>query len=344
MVRQGTMIKSIRIYRFQKHKKLELMLDPHITTITGRTDSGKSSVLRAFRWAALNQPNGNSFIHKGCKSARVEIELEDHVIGRVRGESNLYLLDDKEFVSFGTGVPDEITNLINVGDINFSSQFDSPFWFMQSPGEVSRELNSIVNLGLIDSTLSNLGSELRKSRSVVEVTDSRLKEANHKLTSLTWLDGCDNALKELESLEESIAQKRLGSLGIAQDLQGVSRLTQEASEGSEAILGASRAIEAGERLWENRLKQEKLAKLLDELEEVTKFSGVLIPGEELLELEESVENITSHREKLNNLQELLGHITRAEGDLEKVTALLGEAEEELSRASDGKCPVCGSET
>src|SRR4051812_38242007 len=98
--------RSLVLKNFQKHKLLKIQFSPHITTIKGRTDRGKSSILRALKWLCLNNLIGNEFIRTGSSKAKVGLSVKDHRIVREKGASNLYVLDGKEFRAFGSKVPD----------------------------------------------------------------------------------------------------------------------------------------------------------------------------------------------------------------------------------------------
>jgi exonuclease SbcC len=52
------MIQSIVLRNFQAHKNTEISLDKGITAIVGSSDSGKTSILRAFYWVLQNKPSG----------------------------------------------------------------------------------------------------------------------------------------------------------------------------------------------------------------------------------------------------------------------------------------------
>ena len=182
------MLEKIRIENFQANEELEIKLDPHVTTIIGPSDVGKSAIIRALGWVATNHPTGYAFITYGKKKATVTLDVDGHVIVRERGKTpNTYTLDGEEFKAFGNGkVPDEIANLLNVSNVNFQGQFDTPFWFCETPGEVSRQLNQIVNLEIIDKTLGNLDSGLKESRTRVKVIEQQLHEAKEERAALKW--------------------------------------------------------------------------------------------------------------------------------------------------------------
>jgi DNA repair protein SbcC/Rad50 len=179
------MISSIRIKDFQAHKDFELSLDPSITTIQGNTDVGKSAILRALNWVCLNGLAGDSFIREGAKAASVSIVIGKNKITRTKGKGkNTYKLNANVFKSFSTSVPDTIATVLGVSDINFQGQFDSPFWFCDTAGSVSKQLNAIVDLKVIDSSLSWLASKVREAQKVEELRKDTLHTLRGELAAL----------------------------------------------------------------------------------------------------------------------------------------------------------------
>lgn len=169
------MLKSLTIRNFRLHKKITIDLDPHITTIVGKSYAGKSTIIRALKWLCLNKPAGMSVLRWGSKQARVSLNVDEHKITRIRSKSkNLYKLDDHKYEAFGNDVPNDVTKILNVTEINFQGQHHLPFWFGETAGEVSRRLNGIVNLSLIDTTLSKMSSMLHESRTRVEMAKEQL--------------------------------------------------------------------------------------------------------------------------------------------------------------------------
>ena len=156
------MLERLTIENFQAHSKLDLKLDPAVTTIVGPSDAGKSAVIRALIWLATNRPLGDSFIRDGETRARVSLLVDSRWIVRTRGKSeNTYSIDGEELKAFGNEVPSEVSQLLNLSPINLQHQHDSPFWFSETAGEVSRQLNQIVDLSIIDRTLANLDKAAR---------------------------------------------------------------------------------------------------------------------------------------------------------------------------------------
>lgn len=136
----------------------------------------------------LNTPSGSAFVRHGTKSCSVTVKIGKTEVLRRKGKGvNEYRCGDRVYKVPGTGVPDEIESLLRIGPINFQNQFDSPFWFSLSPGQVSKELNKIVNLDVIDHTLAAAAARLRKSKSERDVTENRLQKAERAVESLSFV-------------------------------------------------------------------------------------------------------------------------------------------------------------
>jgi DNA repair exonuclease SbcCD ATPase subunit len=242
-------IEKLAIKGFQAHDELELSLDPGVTTIIGSSDVGKSSVIRALRWLALNLPSGDSFVRWGAKRARVEAEVGGDVVLRERGTENLYALGTREFRAFGNGgVPEEIAKLLGVTEINFQGQYDSPFWLSDTAGEVSRHLNRIVGLEIIDDILSKLTSLIRKRTIEVEVTEGRLTAARQECRDWKFVESVDVELSALETLSCLFDewQKKAISLGSIVCAYGSGEIAL--SEVSTFVAEGTRVVGDGERL------------------------------------------------------------------------------------------------
>lgn len=205
------MITTLSIKNFQAHRKLLVKLSPTVTSIVGDSDIGKSALYRALRWLATNKPLGDAFIHRTkagrSKICSVSLWVDGKRVTRTKGATNSYKVGKLLLKAFGAEPPKEVLDLLNLSPLNFQSQHDAPFWFAKSAGEVSRELNSIIDLSVIDSTLSNLAHRARQTRSESDIASKRLEGAR----SVRRLHRCaKDASEQLEAL--TAREKALGRL------------------------------------------------------------------------------------------------------------------------------------
>ena len=125
------MIQELSIQNFQSHKNTRLLFDPGVNVIVGTTDSGKTAILRGLRLAINNKPSGQAYcsrwMGKGDTSKVVVTTMEGDVITRQEKPDKLYKLNETEFKAFGTEVPEEIKNVLNLGEVNDQAQMNMPF-------------------------------------------------------------------------------------------------------------------------------------------------------------------------------------------------------------------------
>lgn len=204
------MLSSISIRDFRLHKRLDITFDPNVTTLIGKSYAGKSTVVRALRWVCLNKPAGTGVIRWGAKRAKVILNIDEHTITRIRSKTkNIYKLDDQVFHAFGNDVPQPIAKILNISETNFQGQHSLPFWFGETAGEVSRKLNGIVNLSIIDTTLGNLASELNKSRTTVSVSKDRLTVARADKSRLSFVDELNTDWAHVGQINSAYQKQRI---------------------------------------------------------------------------------------------------------------------------------------
>lgn len=337
------MLERLIVRNFQAHEKLRLDLDPLVTTIVGPSDVGKSSVVRALRWLATNRPAGNEFVRWGAEFASIHLTLDDGCkVRRQRGGSiNAYGLDGREFAAFGQDVPPDIADALNLSDVNFQGQLDAPWWFMRSPGEVSRELNAIINLGLIDSTLANIAAEARKAKVTLGIVRERLDAAEAQRDALAWTV---QASSELAAAEAKSAEQAETALACARLRSGVLRLGGAYEALDNAVATAKRGVEteaAGAAWLESKNRAERLRSAITGVEAAEEAAAAPLPSPGELErvkwLWEIADAAGNKRQRLASLILLAD---AAEDERCQAEESATSAESELDRQMKGRCPVC----
>ena len=212
------MLENLQINNFQSHKASRLQFAPSVNTLQGNSDCGKSAVMRALNWLIFN-PAGDYFISDWAKrgktiSAPCEVTLEanGHKITRRRDKDfNGYVMDGEVFEATRNAVPPQILEALGLGEVNVQRQLDPPFLLSLSAGEVSRYINSLVNLTRIDKWVTAVNGRARDLQKDVENWEAREKAATDAVAAFDYLPKLEqisafvcNAEKRLIDLEGSI--------------------------------------------------------------------------------------------------------------------------------------------
>jgi DNA repair ATPase RecN len=333
----------LSLRNFQAHARLDIDLDPLVTVLVGESDIGKSSILRALRWLCLNQPSGDAFVRHGAKGCRVTLEVDGSEVTRKRSNAdNIYILHEQRYAALGVGgVPEEVQRLLSVGETNFQTQHEPSFWMFKSAGEVSRELNQIVNLGLIDSTLANLASGLKRSRTLVSLTEERLQKARGRADELSWVEQADATLQGVEARAVELASRRAQNARLHLLVADITQAGQDASQGQAGALGGARVVALGERATELGVRKRKLYHLLASLHEAEEEVSRPSPAPDFEKLSRLNDKTGEARARAGGLRVLLSDAERAEGESCRARSSLIASETELSELLVSGCPLCG---
>ena len=163
-------ITKVHLENFQSHKNTSLEFDRGLNVILGNSDSGKTAILRAIKWALYNEPQGDYFIMQGQNQVLVEIEFSNGaIIKRLKSSSkNDYYLklpnqEEQKFEAFGRSVPQEIINItgmykMSLNDdktsiLNIAEQLEGPFLLNQVPSVRASAIGRLISVNYIDDAL-----------------------------------------------------------------------------------------------------------------------------------------------------------------------------------------------
>lgn len=205
-------IKKINIKYFQTHEDTSLDFSDGITVLVGKTDSGKTAIIRALKLLIKNKPRGNGFISvfapsdkKNKATTRVSMTLEDDTeIIRTKSENkNEYIVKkentENSYNNFGINIPPEIDEEIGSYsvkidkdtylDVNFAEQLSQPFLLFESPAIKTKLIDKIARIDVLNKAIKNTKIKTQ------EIKNSQ-KKVEDKISS------CKEELKNFESLEE----------------------------------------------------------------------------------------------------------------------------------------------
>jgi len=355
------MIKNLQVFNFQSHKETHLDFHDGINILIGKSDSGKTALFRALDWVTNNRPTGDAFRSSWGGETRVILDTSEHMINRWKSKTteNGYALLDKakaedegggctEFKAFGQSVPEEILEAINMEQINFQRQLDSPFLLSESPGEVARQLNDVVNLNVIDSSLVNILKKIRRAHQDKQSKESQLEELKAEMSSFSYLGKMERDIKSLENIDADLYE-------ISEDIEWMERTIRSCTD-KEQDLKAARSIISIEKKLEHlesiscqiedldkdtselRVLGSRISNQQKELEDAEK----LLPAEsKLAKLESITEQLGELIWNIDSMTDIGQQIRDKKNQLERAISQLEKAEEEFHELMPDECPLCG---
>ena len=275
-MRKGTPVKlyKITIHNFYSYIHQEINFE-QLNIFTGLSDSGKSNILKAIYWVCFNRPLGNNMFNDrmGNDICYVRLEFENGIVERFKNwDENGYKLNDKTYLNVGTDVPVEIKWFLNIDKINFQTQFEGSFLLGAGSKEVSRYVNNLLGLKIIDDVLGSVESDQRESSKNIKKIESEIEKLRAEYDSLNWLDNAKAIIGKIKNLkEEKIKQSEL--LEMVKTYENQKKVLNEITE-KEHILTSTHKLYVEEKEIISTL--EKVGKCLDNKEflENIDLSGV----------------------------------------------------------------------
>jgi len=340
------MIEKLRIKNFQRHERLDINFDSTVMAITGPTDTGKSSVIRALRWVAMNRPLGMSYIKDGCDRAEVAVKVDGTIVkrSRAKGENSYQIKSNGErrrFEAVGTDVPDDVQKILNLGPENFQGQHDPLFWFSLSGSEVAKSLNRIVDLTAIDEVASYLSKEVRTTKTMVEVLTRAEDAARLEVERLDFVDLLEEDYEKLSDLLKLNETLENEAKSLEEIIDRIERIQEEKEISTKAVNEAQKIIEAGDVVLSLNEEEEKLAAIIIQIGRNHALANQKVP--DMDGLKESMSLFNEGNTILDGLYKIVDSITTRMGEVDTLQEKQLATEEDLTTKLDGMCPICGGE-
>lgn len=348
------MIESIEIRNFQIHKKTKIDFVDGINIISGTSDNGKSSIIRAFRWALENRPQGYTFRRWGTPEkaiTAVDVVVDGEVISRKRGNvKNEYVFDGTTFKALRSDVPDPIKEHLEILPFNIQMQNDKVFLFQDSDSNVAKLINDISGISVIDDILKESNRRLRELNSEEKLLKDLIKEKKAQKATYKSFVKMKKSVTGLKEKIEDVEEKREILEGIEEDLSSYRALKAK----KKSLPDVSDIDGRIEYINDKRKVLAEKSNFVDYLEFFVDFMEKTerIDDEDL----EYIQSVLSKIEKLHKkLKEKEEMVSSLDEDTEQILYLLSERKEnkvklkslrdrmEEIKEECSVCPVCDKE-
>ena len=290
-------INSIEIKNFQSHEDTKLDFHRGLNVIVGRSDSGKTAILRAIKWVFYNDPPPGSLIRHGAKEMSVRIEFNTGaVVTRLwSSRENKYILiksTGEEIVleKFNRTVPFEIIQEINIqkvelgssvkNGINIAEQLDGPFLLTESASVRASAIGRLIGVNFIDDALRDVIKDNKNN-------SKKLKEAEFdKELLLDDLKGFDYLVDEEKKIN-FIKDCRDKIENYSSKVENLKQLSNSLKNIDEEIILTKQVLQKYSNLNELENKLIALSSYVDKIKYYSKLSNNILNNNEDIKVSEN---------------------------------------------------------
>lgn len=201
------MLEILHLINVQRHTNLVFEFSGNLNTITGASDAGKSSVMRALRWLLFNKPANLNIWKRNTKKTEVICVIDGHKVSRARTKTkNTYALDGVEKKGFGKGVPEEIASLIDMEEtLHYQRQIDPYFLVSLSSGsERAKAIEKYTDLSLISRSIANARKALHHFKTRFQYETERIQSDRRDRKALINSVPLKDSIKLMFSIRDTL--------------------------------------------------------------------------------------------------------------------------------------------
>lgn len=347
------MFDYIHIKGIQSHLDTMIKFTPGLNVITGSTDVGKSTVMRAFLWTIKNKPSGDSlrnwYLDEDDEISS-EIGINGQEVVKVRkNNSNFYLFGEHKFEALKTNVPSEIEEVFNLSDFNIQTQHNPYCLINDSPGERARKLNELVGLDVIDKLFKNLNSKIKETKNKIEEEGKTINDFKEKIENLEYLDDVENILSQLDGYISSFNSNSADIQEIESILLTLSKIEDEIDKVSHYINTENTVknlladAKSYIKLEEEINNISSLVKELNEIESsISSEEEWLAVEKQYISLKTELKTYFTTKDTVDQLSALVNVISSSDKEIETTENLIKKKSEELVNLlrKNNICPFC----
>jgi len=288
------MISSVEIINFQGHAYTYIEFGSGVNVFKGQSHKGKSSIIRALKWALFNTPRGEGFKASFAKEEDpVEVTISftdgDFIRRKKIGTKNTYETEEhcNENIlnAVGSDVPDEVKEVTQISEVNFQSQEDSYFLLQDTPGKVGRKISEVVGLQIIAESKKKIDEVANKTATRLKVNKEDTKSTIENLRDFEHLEDVEEIVTSIETSLKRKQDKVKRYRGIETVIESIKRLEEEIKTDKkwlEIEEDHSLLVEQQEKLANLRSKHRTISNIVNDIKEAEKY--VKSAGSELIQL------------------------------------------------------------
>jgi len=316
-------LKSIVIKNFQSHKKTIIKLVKGVNVIVGKSQAGKTAIVRALELVLTNRPSGDRFVRHGEDSTSVTIRTYegDKVVITKTPKGRTYKVNGTSYRKFGKTLPEEVEGVLKMSSINIQSQLDSPFLITSSGSEIAKTINRITKAEKVDDWISLASKEAARSRRAETIISGDISDIKVKLAGLQDIGAVSKKVKEVKVLNGR-------RLSVLEGWNSLRKLTDELESHSKKMIPIQGSLD----LLPKVSKAEENLEQAKEIKAQTKLvSNFIHHSRLLLGINHAITYLT---EKMARYVAIMAVIDRSRSDIDLIKSYISDVSEKKSIGSE----------
>ena len=231
------LIKELRLQNFQSHEKSVIKFSRFLNVIVGSSRSGKSAILRSIFQVFDHAIKWEHCIRWDTTECSISLIGNKHSITRTKSATeNAVTVDGIKESCIGSNVPESVLKILNISDFNIQKQREMFFMIDMKPAHLSKALNSVSGLAMIDTTIKEASQRIRDTQAELRLNLTQQTSTALAITELDFIPDADQELVKIERIQQRVekAKRRLQSVqdtckAIAHENAKIKRLFPESA-------------------------------------------------------------------------------------------------------------------
>jgi DNA repair exonuclease SbcCD ATPase subunit len=247
-------------------------------------------------------------------------------------------------------VPEEVHQLLNIGEVNFQRQIDGAYLLSKTSGQVASHFNKVAKFDQIDTSQQNIDKHIRELKSTIKHKEVDLKKNKEDIKQFDYLEEVETKLELLEQEESRLLNLRKRKLKL-ENLISLYESKKSELEELNQIISIEKPLDNLLRLVEQRADLEKKYKKLNmAIITIEHIKRRLKRLSTVVKLEEPVLHVIqlyNRRETLDakriRLKEAIFKLLSTQVSLNKAKGSFQLLSKKYNEEFPDVCPLCGLE-
>lgn len=217
------MIKRITLKNFESHEDSTIEFSDGLNLITGQSNQGKSSIVRALAMVVANRFDHDS-VRTGTEYCSVKVETEKGSVTTERGEdTNHWIVETpkyrKEYRNIGLSVPPEVLEILGMGERvrgeikelpNIMFQLEKHYMLSEIDGKkttanaIARMMDEAIGIGGMEELIKDIATDFASKKKELSSKNILISELRSRILDIDIFEDYKKSIEESRAVFEEV--------------------------------------------------------------------------------------------------------------------------------------------